>query len=300
MPKIPIVVIAGPTASGKSDLAMALAEQFNGELVSADSLQVYKNLDIGTAKATAEERKRVPQHLLDLVDEDASFTVADFIKEADKAILDISSRGKLPIVVGGTGFYVKALLGQQALEYGESNEEEVKKDSALPLADLVAKLKGLANEDFVSSVDLNNKTRVVRAIQKAKMTPQKSAASRPDYDPLVLALDWPREVLYDRINRRVDIMMDAGLENEARVLFELGGSNVQAGRGIGYKEFYPYFESDVTLKEVVEAIQQDSRRYAKRQLTYWRHQIVGLQWIDGQDAKAIAEEKVRAFLNARD
>ncbi|MBS9338312.1 tRNA (adenosine(37)-N6)-dimethylallyltransferase MiaA [Fructobacillus sp. M2-14] len=299
MSKIPIIVIAGPTASGKSDLAMSLAEQFNGELVSADSLQVYKNLDIGTAKATPAEQKRVPQHLLDLVDETANFSVADFLTEADKAILAIHQRGKLPIVVGGTGFYVKALLGQQALEFGESNEEEVKKDSALPLDALVEKLKKLADSDFVSTVDLNNKTRVVRAIQKAKMQPQEKTVARPEYDALVLALDWPREVLYGRINRRVQLMMDAGLEEEARSLYELGGSSLQAGRGIGYKEFYPYFGGDLTLEEVVSAIQQDSRRYAKRQLTYWRHQIAGLQWIDGQDAWALAKEKTSAFLNER-
>lgn len=302
MKKTKVVVIAGPTASGKTGLAMNLADRFNGELVSADSMQVYQNLDIGTAKADSEELKRGPQHLLDLVDERADFSVADFLKAADQAIEDIQSRGKLPIVVGGTGFYVKALLGQQSLDFAPSNEEEVKKDEERPLAELVAELKAGADQSLLERVDLQNKSRVLRALQIMRHGEKKAteAEKRPQYEACVLAIDWPREKLYERINGRVEKMLSLGLETEARHLYELGGLKLQAGRGIGYKEFYPYFEGRATLPEVVSAIQQDSRRYAKRQLTYWRHQIDGLEWVEGEKADALAQKRVSEFLRIKD
>ncbi len=296
MNKIKIIVIAGPTASGKSELAMDLAEKFNGELVSADSLQVYQQLDIGTAKATSEELQQVPQYLIDLVPYTANFSVIDFVSAADDAIQKIVKKGRLPIIVGGTGFYVKALLGQQSFDYAESDSDEVARAMQRPLEELVDELKKTANSGILQRTDLNNKTRVVRALQITKHGQKKMESTRPAYDSLVLAIEWPRELLYERINTRVHRMVEKGLEDEARILFDSGGLNLQAGRGIGYKEFYPYFAGQGSLKEVISAIQQDSRRYAKRQLTYWRHQIDGLQWIDWQNRQQIAETKVADFI----
>lgn len=296
MNKIKIIVIAGPTASGKSELAMDLAEKFNGELVSADSLQVYQQLDIGTAKATSEELQRVPQYLIDLVPYTANFSVIDFVSAADDAIQKIVKKGRLPIIVGGTGFYVKALLGQQSFDYAESDSDEVARAMQRPLEELVDELKKTANSEILQRTDLNNKTRVVRALQITKHGQKKMESTRPAYDSLVLAIEWPRELLYERINTRVHRMVEKGLEDEARLLFDSGGLNLQAGRGIGYKEFYPYFAGQGSLKEVISAIQQDSRRYAKRQLTYWRHQIDGLQWIDWQNRQQSAETKVVDFI----
>ncbi|MBS9334423.1 tRNA (adenosine(37)-N6)-dimethylallyltransferase MiaA [Fructobacillus sp. M1-13] len=296
-----LIVIAGPTASGKSSLAMDLAEQFNGEIVSADSMQVYKDLDIGTAKADAKELARGPQWLLDLVDMKEQFSVADFVKEADQAIAAIRKRGKLPIVVGGTGFYVKALLGQQKLDFAPSNEEEQRIDAKRSLTDLVDELKKIADENLFKRVDLKNKARVLRALQIARHGKKtEEAPKRPIYNALVLGLDWPREKLYERINDRVLVMLEKGLENEARALYDAGGLALQAGRGIGYKEFYPYFEGTMTKETVIFLIQQDSRRYAKRQLTYWRHQIEGLEWIDGQKPFAEAVNRVTNFLEEKD
>ncbi|MCK8617320.1 tRNA (adenosine(37)-N6)-dimethylallyltransferase MiaA [Fructobacillus sp. M158] len=293
-----LVVIAGPTASGKTALAMDLADQYNGEIVSADSMQVYQNLSIGTAKADAEELKRGPQHLIDLVPETATFSVGDFLVAADQTIASIQQRGKLPIIVGGTGFYVKALLGQQQLDYAPSNEAEVKEDEKRSLENLEKELRAVAPESLLERVDLKNKARVLRALQIARHGEKKEQATktRPSYEACVLGIDWPRANLYERINQRVDLMMEKGLEAEARGLYETGGLALQAGRGIGYKEFYPYFKGSKTLAEVVDNVKQDSRRYAKRQLTYWRHQIDGLEWIAADDALKIASKKVSAFL----
>ncbi|MFC4760241.1 tRNA (adenosine(37)-N6)-dimethylallyltransferase MiaA [Fructobacillus durionis] len=296
MKKIKVIVIAGPTASGKSDLAMDLAEKYNGELISADSLQVYKQLDIGTAKASKEELKRGPQHLIDIVPFDADYSVADFVEDADEAIEEVVGRGKVPIIVGGTGFYIKALLGQQQLDFAPSVAAEVAVDQQKDLKDLVSELKNSADSELVSRVDLHNKSRVIRALQIARHGSKDAVKVRPEYDSLVLAIDWPREVLYERINQRVYNMVEKGLEQEARLLYNAGGLNVQAGRGIGYKEFYPYFDGNLTLEQVIEDIQQDSRRYAKRQLTYWRHQIEGLEWIAGDNREAKASARVHDFL----
>lgn len=292
---IPVIVIAGPTASGKSDLAIQLAKKYNGNIISADSLQVYQGLDIGTAKTPIQEREGVSHYLLDVADKTADFSVADFLSLADQAILETVHSERIPIVVGGTGFYVKALLGFQSLDFAKSDEEEVREDQKKSLEELQVKLRQLADEKLLNRVDLQNKERVIRAIQIARHG-QVNRPKRPDYTGLILALEWPRGVLYERINGRVQLMIDQGLEKEAKGLYDQGGLNLQAGRGIGYAEFYPFFEGQQTLLEVVATIQQNSRRYAKRQLTYWRHQIPGLQWIDGQNAWTIADQKVADFL----
>jgi len=280
-----LVVIAGPTASGKSDLAIAMAQKFNGEIISADAMQIYRKLDIGTAKVTRAERALVPHHLLDIVDMTSQFSVADFIARADEVIVDIVSRGKLPIITGGTGFYVKALLGEQPLDFVASDEQEVNDLKQRDLPELMRTLQ-ILDSTLAKKVDQHNKQRVIRAIQIARHGAHTIKQIRPKYESLVVGIDWPRDMLYERINSRAQKMIDAGLLAEAQLILDAGGEDCQAGKAIGYKEFFPYLLGQSTLNESIADMQQDSRRYAKRQLTYLRHQIPGLIWINGAQAKA--------------
>lgn len=294
-----IVVLTGPTASGKSSLSIQMAQRFNGEIVSADSMQIYRSLDIGTAKVTKEEQNIVPHHLIDIVDLIANYSVGDFIIAADKVIADIISRGKLPIIVGGTGLYVKALLGFQELEYAASDTEEVHKLNAYELEKLVVELKSL-DINRAQKVDLKNKQRVIRAIQIAKHGKKDvKLTQRPKYDALVIGLDWPRELLYERINNRVTQMVQDGVLKEAQTILDAGGEELQSGKAIGYKEFFPYLRNQVTLDKAINQLQQDSRRYAKRQLTYLRHQIPGLVWLKGQTAEIRLTEMIEGWLSLK-
>lgn len=280
-----LVVIAGPTASGKSDLAIAMAQKFNGEIISADAMQIYRKLDIGTAKVTRAERALVPHHLIDIVDMTSQFSVADFIARADEVIVDIVSRGKLPIITGGTGFYVKALLGEQPLDFVASDEQEINDLKQRDLSELMRTLQ-ILDSTLAEKVDQHNKQRVIRAIQIARHGAHTIKQIRPKYESLVVGIDWPRDMLYERINSRAQKMIDAGLLVEAQLILDAGGEDCQAGKAIGYKEFFPYLLGQSTLNESIVDMQQDSRRYAKRQLTYLRHQIPGLIWINGAQAKA--------------
>lgn len=294
-----IVVLTGPTASGKSSLSIQMAQRFNGEIVSADSMQIYRSLDIGTAKVTKEEQNIVPHHLIDVVDLTANYSVGDFIIAADKVIADIISRGKLPIIVGGTGLYVKALLGFQELEYAASDTEEVHKLNAYELEKLVVELKSL-DINRAQKVDLKNKQRVIRAIQIAEHGKKDAKLTqRPNYGALVIGLDWPRELLYERINSRVTQMVQDGVLKEAQTILDAGGEELQAGKAIGYKEFFPYLRNQVTLDKAINQLQQDSRRYAKRQLTYLRHQIPGLVWLKGQTAEIRLTEMIEGWLSLK-
>lgn len=294
-----IVVLTGPTASGKSSLSIQMAQRLNGEIVSADSMQIYRNLDVGTAKVTKEEQNIVPHHLIDIVDLTANYSVGDFIIAADKVIADIISRGKLPIIVGGTGLYVKALLGFQELEYAASDTEEVHKLNAYELDKLVVELKSL-DINRAQKVDLKNKQRVIRAIQIAKYGKKDAKLTqRPKYDALVIGLDWHRELLYERINNRVTQMVQDGVLKEAQTILDAGGEKLQSGKAIGYKEFFPYLRDQVTLDKAINQLQQDSRRYAKRQLTYLRHQIPGLVWLKGQTAELRLTEMIEGWLSLK-
>ncbi len=294
-----IVVLTGPTASGKSSLSIQMAQRLNGEIVSADSMQIYRNLDVGTAKVTKEEQNIVPHHLIDIVDLTANYSVGDFIIAADKVIADIISRGKLPIIVGGTGLYVKALLGFQELEYAASDTEEVHKLNAYELDKLVVELKSL-DINRAQKVDLKNKQRVIRAIQIAKYGKKDAKLTqRPKYDALVIGVDWPRELLYERINNRVTQMVQDGVLKEAQTILDTGGEKLQSGKAIGYKEFFPYLRDQVTLDKAINQLQQDSRRYAKRQLTYLRHQIPGLVWLKGQTAELGLTEMIEGWLSLK-
>lgn len=305
MKKIPLVVVAGPTASGKTGLAIEIAKRFDGEVVSADSMQIYKYMDIGTAKPTAEERAMCPHYLIDFVEPDEEFSVADYTRLAHEKIADIYKRGKLPVMCGGTGLYINSVVND--VEFGEM-ESDQKLRSEL---EEIGRAEGgeklieiLEKFDPVSAKRLhpNNMRRVIRAIEFYKLTGvpisehqemTKQIESR--YDPVMFCIDHDRDILYDRINKRVDIMIRDGLLDEVKRIMDMGYTKeLNSMKGIGYKEIMDYFNGECTLEEAVENVKQGSRRYAKRQLTWFRRdeRIIMLKPENAaKDAERIIKEK---------
>lgn len=278
--KIPVIVVAGPTASGKSALALELALKYGGEIVSADSMQVYKGLNIGTAKPTDEERKAVKHHLVDILELNEGFSAAEFCKRAREAVSDIHSRGSLPIIVGGTGLYIDSLL--YGLSYSHSNEnsplrEELsltaEKEGASAVHDILREL----DSEAADSIHPNNLKRVIRAIEIIKATGKSLAESvdKPrlegEYDFLYTVISPERKTLYDRIDSRVDNMMERGLYDEALWLFSTDTDRAAACmQAIGYKEFLPVYEGKMPISVAVDVLKRDTRHYAKRQLTWFK------------------------------
>lgn len=303
-----VLVIAGPTAVGKTALSIELAKTFNGEVISGDSLQVYKKLDIGTAKVTTEEMQGVKHHLIDIVEPDGVYSAADFQKMGRQLIDEITERGHLPIIAGGTGLYIQSLLYDFRLG-GEENEEESalireKYEQFAAQYGKEALWEKLNQTDPAAAekIHWNNQRKVMRALEVFERTGESITAPKEQpeklYDYLMIGLDTERELLYKRINQRVDMMLEQGLEAEARFVYSL--KDVQGAQGIGYKEFFPYFEGRETLPEVVETIKQNSRRYAKRQLTWFRNRM-SVQWFDliqhPEEQKQI-EELVQRWMEA--
>ncbi|OTP09659.1 tRNA dimethylallyltransferase [Enterococcus sp. 10A9_DIV0425] len=280
-----VLVIVGPTAVGKTALSVELAKKFNGEIISGDSLQIYKHLDIGTAKIKPTEMAGVPHHLIDVIEPVQNYSVADFQKTGRQLITEITARGHLPIVVGGTGLYIQSLLYDYQLgakeegasivrqKYEQLAEEIDRQD----LWNLLKERDPLAAE----KIHWNNQRKVIRALEVLEVTGYSILAPKEEptclYDYCMIGLDTKREYLYQRINQRVDQMIDEGLLAEARFVYDLG--KVQASQGIGYKECFPYFEGERSLEEVTEDIKLHSRRYAKRQLTWFRNRM-SVNWFD--------------------
>lgn len=267
--KTKIIVIVGPTAVGKTALAIDLAQALNGEIISGDSQQVYRKLDIGTAKATPEEQAAAPHHLIDVREVTESYSAFDFVREAKTAIEEITARGKLPIIAGGTGLYIQSLLEGYHLG-GEVPHEEI-------LA-YRAQLDLLLDEDLYQRVTEQglvipqiNRRRAIRALEIAHFG-QELANQETDYEPYLICLDDDRSLIYDRINRRVDRMLEEGLLEEARWLYD-HYPDVQASKGIGYKELFPYFKGEQSLEEASEILKRNTRRFAKRQLTWFRNRM---------------------------
>lgn len=284
---IPIVIVAGATASGKTALSIEIAKRLSGEIVSCDSMQIYKGMDIGTAKPTSEEMQGVTHHMLDFLEPSQNFSVADFCSMAREIVADIYSRGKLPILTGGTGLYIDSLVNN--IDFAEETEKSGIRDELLKLAeksgkDAVYEMLLEIDPDYAKIVHPNNVKRVIRAIEFYKttgmtVTEHNKMPKTPIYKSVYFCIDWDREILYDRINARVDSMIEAGLENEAKKLYEkYGRQKLTALSGIGYKEFFDYFDGEKTLSEVVEEIKQGTRRYAKRQLT-WFHRNPNIHWL---------------------
>lgn len=291
--KVKIIAVVGPTAVGKTALGIELAKRFNGEIISGDSQQVYRHLDIGTAKATLEEQAEAPHHLIDVREVDEAYSAYDFVKEASAAIEDITSRGKLPIIVGGTGLYLQSLLEGYHLG-GQVNQEEVLayRQELEQLADAV--LFDKIVEQGIEIPELNRR-RAIRALELATFGQDLENKETP-YDALLIGLNDDRQVLYERINHRVDVMVEKGLLDEAKWLYD-NHRDVQAARAIGYKELFPYFAGQASLEESVDKLKQNTRRFAKRQLTWFRNRMsVSFYMVSESDVKKQINKAVQDFL----
>ena len=275
-----VIVVVGPTGVGKTRMGVALAKYFNGEVISGDSMQIYKAMDIGTAKVTSEEMKGVVHHLIDIKDPTENYSVKDFQDEVRLKIKEITSRGKLPIIVGGTGLYIKAALYDY--EFGESqmdHQEYIDKYQAYSNKELYDLLNKIV-ETSAKELHPNNRQRVLRAIAIYESTGIKKSETLAKqnhelvYDAEFIGLTLEREALYERINQRVDLMMEQGLLQEIDGLMKKNYSkNLQSMKAIGYKEWFDYYQGTQTLEETLELIKKNSRNYAKRQYTWFNNQI---------------------------
>lgn len=301
--KIKMLAIGGSTASGKSALALELAERFGGEIVSCDSMQVYKRMNIGTAKPTAEEMARVPHHMIDIVEPSENYSCAEYIKDAERAIRDISSRGKLPIICGGTGLYLDALLrGSDFSEESTPNEElrrELFEFAETHGKDALFEELRRIDPESAEAIHPNNVKRVIRAIEIYRTSGQKksdldrlSQLAPAKYDATVIALRYnDRDILKNRIDTRVDQMIAEGLEEETRALLDEGvfECNTTAAQAIGYKEFLGYFKGEMSFEECAELLKVATRKYAKRQMTWFGGKKY-VEWIDADE-----DGKMRSF-----
>lgn len=302
-----IVAIVGPTAVGKTALSIEVAKHFAGEVISGDSMQVYRHLDIGTAKITKHEMAGVPHHLIDICDIQERYSAAIFKQQATRAINAIAGRHHLPLIVGGTGFYLQTLtnnltLGQdhfddQSAQIRQRWHQLAEERGAAYVRHRLAELDPVAEQN----IEAGNLRRVIRALEVIEKTghrfsEQPHQASRNDY--LLIGLTTDRPVLYDRINHRVDLMVKAGLIDEARWLYDHGGADLPAGKGIGYHEFYPYFAGECDLTTAIRKVKQDSRHYAKRQLTWFCNKMA-VHWFDlvsGRDSPEQINELIQSWL----
>ncbi|WP_336621226.1 tRNA (adenosine(37)-N6)-dimethylallyltransferase MiaA [Staphylococcus lugdunensis] len=289
-----IVVVVGPTASGKTELSVALAKKINGEVISGDSMQVYRQMDIGTAKVTQEEMEGVPHHLINILNPDEAFSAYEFKKRAEQCIADITARGKIPIIAGGTGLYIQSLIYNYPFE-----KEEMTAEKKREVAKKMNELEELDNDhlhqylntfDSKSALEIhpNNRKRVLRAIEYYLKT-EKLLSSRKkvqqfteNYDTLLVGIEMSRETLYFKINKRVDIMLTNGLFREVEALLESGYEHEQSMQAIGYKELIPVVKGEETLSYAVDKLKQHSRQYAKRQLTWFKNKMK-VRWLDKEN-----------------
>ncbi len=300
-----VVVIVGPTASGKTALSIELAKKLDGEIISSDSMQIYKDMDIGTAKVTKEEAQGIKHYLVDFVSPDQRYTVSDFKRDAEAAIKEILNKGKVPIVVGGTGLYVNSLI--YGIEYQDMKIDEEYRNELMNRAEDPIELEKMWDEantidpEAMQKISKNDKKRIVRVLEIYKSTGKTkteheilSRQKGVEYDYKVFGISMDREKLYERINLRVDLMIEAGLEEEVRNLLNKYEQFPTAMQGLGYKEVKEYFDGILTREEMIEKIKQESRRYAKRQLTWFRRneEIIWLDKDDGleENLKVIFKE----------
>lgn len=295
--KTKLIVVAGPTAVGKTALGIELAQRFNGEIISGDSQQIYRQLNIGTAKATPEEQAAAVHHLIDVRDVDESYSAYDFVTEAQIAITEIVNRGKLPIIVGGTGLYLQSLLegyhlgGQVDQEQVLAYRSELEQLSDLELFEQIDNL-GIEIKEI-------NRRRAIRALELHRFS-DNPENTETTFDPFIIGLDDERSLIYERINTRVDKMVELGLLEEAKWLYD-NYPEVQSARGIGYKELFPYFSGEQTLDEALEKLKQNTRRFAKRQLTWFRNRMrVKFYQISSPDYPENVIQDLALFLNERE
>ena len=264
-----IIVITGPTAVGKTKLSIELAKRYNGEIINADAVQVYKGLDIGSAKVTEEEKNGIPHHLFDIKEVDEEYTIYHYQKDCRKLIKEVQGRGKTPILVGGTGLYIKAAL----YDYKLTEEKETNTYDNLTDEELYNKLLEL-DKNIV--IDKNNRRRLIRAINYYKENNKSintNTTNKLLYDAIFIGLTTDRRILYDKINNRVDIMIKDGLLNEVKAFYDKNIRTKPLLNAIGYREIYSYFDGNISLEEATDKIKQNSRHYAKRQYTFFNHQL---------------------------
>jgi len=290
-----VICIVGPTASGKTGLSIELAKRINGEIISADSMQIYKNLNIGTAKVTLQEMQGINHHMIDIISPDQDFSVADFKKICYEKIEDIIKRGKIPVIVGGTGLYVSSVILDMNFEEQIIDEEyrsmlyKLSADfSNKYVHDMLVKV----DEQSANEIHPNNLKRVIRALEMYKLNKTKSEhiedekerinSKQTKYNFKLFCLKLDKEILHERINIRVDQMMDDGLEDEAKIVYDL--PKCTAKQAVGYKEFFEYFEEKTDLNKVIEDIKLKTRQYAKRQMT-WFKKMPNIIYLDATNTK---------------
>lgn len=286
-----IIALVGPTAVGKTELSIELAKRFNGEIISGDSMQVYKHMDIGTAKIKREEMADIPHHMIDILEPDETFSAYDFKNRAQNLINEITARGHMPIIVGGTGLYIQSLIYNYAFE-----DETISEAQQIKVDHTLNELDSLSNEalhDYLASIDKdsadnihpNNRKRVRRAIEyylktkKLLSSRKKNQQYTENYDTLLIGIEMSRETLYQRINKRVDIMLERGLLNEVKQLVEDGFETCQSMQAIGYKEMLPVIKHEASLVEATNKLKKHSRNYAKRQMTWFKNKL-DVVWLD--------------------
>ena len=295
MEKPKVIVICGPTASGKTDLSIKLAQKIDGEIISCDSMQIYKDMNIGTAKVTKEEMQGIKHYLVDYVEPTERYNVSRYKKDAIAAIEEILNKGKVPIVVGGTGLYINSLVYgidypeiETDLNYREKLEKRIEENGLNSLYEEACKIDGVAME----KISRNDKKRIIRILEiyketgKTKTEIEKESRSRENpYDFYTFAIDFPRDILYERINQRVDIMIEQGLVDETKYLLEkYGESLITSMQAIGYKELVPYIKNEESLEIAIDRLKEETRHYAKRQIT-WFKKIENIVWINGLSSK---------------
>ena len=292
MQKNKVIVICGPTASGKTALSIELAKQINGEIVSCDSMQIYKDMNIGTAKPTLEEMQEIKHYLIGYVSPEERYSVADYKKDAKRAIKEIIEKGKMPIVVGGTGLYLDSLIYEieyQDIKLDEAYRNQLEKEVQEKGLEALYERAKMIDPKAIEKISATDKKRILRILEiyhaTGKTKTEQEIESRKkevEYDYKVYALNWDREKLYDRINKRVDIMIEQGLIQEVEEILQKYQKFPTAMQGLGYKEVVDYLNGIYTKEEMVEKIKMETRRYAKRQLTWFRKNKQTI-WLDAED-----------------
>lgn len=301
MDKPKVIVICGPTASGKTSLSISLAKKINGEIVSCDSMQIYKEMDIGSAKPTVEEMQEIKHYLVDFVSPEKRYSVSEYKEDASKAIEEIINKGKTPIIVGGTGLYLNSLIYniqynemEVDLNYRRKLEKEAEEYGLEVLYNRAKEIDSEAME----KVSANDKKRITRVLEiynatgRNKTELEKKSRKEVSYNYLIFGINMERSILYDRINKRVDIMLEQGLIEEVKNLINKYSNMPTAMQGLGYKEVKEFLDGNISKEEMIEKIKMETRRYAKRQIT-WFKRIENIIWLDGLNK---TEENVNSIM----
>ena len=301
MDKPKVIVICGPTASGKTSLSISLAKKINGEIVSCDSMQIYKEMDIGSAKPTVEEMQEIKHYLVDFVSPEKRCSVSEYKEDASKAIEEIINKGKTPIIVGGTGLYLNSLIYN--IQYNEMEVDlnyrrELEKEAEEYGLEVLYNRAKEIDPEAMEKVSANDKKRITRVLEiynatgRNKTELEKKSRKEVPYNYLIFGINMERSILYDRINKRVDIMLEQGLIEEVKNLINKYSNMPTAMQGLGYKEVKEFLDGNISKEEMIEKIKMETRRYAKRQIT-WFKRIENIIWLDGLNK---TEENVNSIM----